>query len=93
MTKKEKLCYLLKEYKSGRYNLNAFTDEFERIFYYEYEEDSSLDKTDYLLYKEIADVCGRFSPYESDRLKYSTVFIEENKIALIIDEYIKALNL
>lgn len=93
MTKKEKLFYLLKEYKNGNYKIATFAEEFERIFYYEAEKDLSLDEKLYKILREMADWCGRFSPFEDDLKKYPTVFITEKDFDILINCCIKKLNI
>ena len=72
MNVKEKLYYLLKEFKKGRYDTSAFCDQFTITYDTEvdYETLSALENK---LFGELSVITARFSPYEED-LKIPNVY-------------------
>lgn len=64
MNQKEKIDYLIKEYKKGNYTTYVFCDQFEYIYFR--EKDGSIPEDLYCKIKDYAEIFGRFSPYDED---------------------------
>lgn len=74
MKQKEKIDYLIKEYKKGNYTTYVFCDQFEYIYFR--EKDGSISEDLYCKIKDYAEIFGRFSPYDED-VKTGALFDEE----------------
>lgn len=74
MNQKEKIDYLIKEYKKGNYTTCVFCDQFEYIYFR--EKDGSIPEDLYCKIKDYAEIVGRFSPYDED-VKTGILFDEE----------------
>jgi len=78
MNAKEQLIYLLKHYHIGNYTTVSFADEFLRIYNVETDY-STLSNGECKLMSELANITGRFSPYEED-LKIPNAYFSENDV-------------
>lgn len=87
MTQKQQLYYLVRKYKVGKYDTNTFCDELSRVFYHTKGDDDLLSDREKILFKELADKCNRFSPYEEDLCHYPKVFYNVVEIDTIIKHY------
>jgi hypothetical protein len=89
MSPKEKVYYLIKEYKKGNYSTNIFCDEITNVYNLELDHES-LNEVEKKYLKELISVTSRFSPYIED-LKIPNVFFNENQVKEKLDEVIRKL--
>ena len=91
MNPKEKLFYLLREYKAGNYKTEIFCDEYTQVFNIELDYDT-LSEAEYELLEELSNFTARFSPFEED-LKIPNVYYDEKQVREKASEVIEKLNM
>lgn len=91
MNPKEKLFYLLNEYKAGNYKTEIFCDEYMQVFNIELDYDT-LSEVEYELLEELSSFTARFSPFEED-LKIPNVYYDEKQVREKASEVIEKLNM
>lgn len=91
MTDKEKIYYLLTEFKKGNYDTNTFCDQFTVIYDTEVDYDK-LSKIENELFSELSTITARFSPYEED-LKIPNVYYSEQEVKYKVEEVLAKLSL
>ena len=84
MSGKEKLMYLLEHYQKGNYATVTFTDEFDRIYNFETDDDS-LSSEEERLMGELAIITSRFSEFEED-LKIPNMYFSEKDVKRKVKE-------
>ena len=89
MNAKEKLYFLLKEFKEGRYDTSTFCDLFTITYDIEvdYEELSALENK---LFGELSVITARYSPFEED-LKIRNVYYDEQKVRSEVERVLNTL--
>jgi len=91
MIPKEKLYYLLSEFKKGNYDTNTFCDLF--TVTYNVETDYELlNAKEHELFRELAKVTARFSQFEED-LKLPNVFYDEHQVKQKVSDVIRELSI
>ena len=89
MNAKEKLYYLLKEFKEGRYDTSTFCDQF--TITYDIEVDyAELSTIENKLFGELSMITARYSPFEED-LKIPNVYYDEKKVRSEVEKVLNAL--
>lgn len=83
MTKKRQLEFLLKAYMRNEYDIKTFCDEFTRIFYQAENDDDIISDSESSIFKNLANECERYSPYEDDLL-CSNYFVDDGYIDKVI---------
>lgn len=78
MTDKEKLFYLIRGVKEGRYTVPDFCDEFSRIYDLELEEE--LSEIEEQTFDLLGEVTGRFSPFVEDITELPNGFSTEKEV-------------
>lgn len=91
MTAIEKLYFLLREFHIGNYRTTDFADQFELVYIREVDYED-LTEREHLLFKELSDICGRFSPYEED-LKTGAFYNEEDIRKKAEEVYVQLCNI
>ncbi|WP_196595369.1 colicin immunity domain-containing protein [Pectinatus frisingensis] len=89
MTAKEKIYYLITQYKKGKYDTNTFCDQFTVIYDTEVDYDT-LSKIENRLFYELSTITSRFSPYEED-LKIPNIYYGEQEVRSKVDEVMNKL--
>ncbi|MFS0837437.1 magnesium and cobalt transport protein CorA [Paenibacillus sp. 1P03SA] len=82
-TPKERLYWLLRLYKDKEIEAEVFCDEFHLT--YNHDLDEELTDTERVLFKEIAEVAARFSPFEEDHQKYPGVYFTTEDVELVVE--------
>ncbi|MFC9775303.1 magnesium and cobalt transport protein CorA [Paenibacillus chitinolyticus] len=82
-TPKERLCWLLRLYKGKEIEAETFCDEFHMTYHYELN-DEEVTETERVLFREIATVAARFSPFEEDHQKYPGVYFTTEDVERVV---------
>lgn len=86
MTKKQKLYYLIKELKAGRYEISTFTSEFCRIYDIENDDEDILNEAEDTYFRELSCMCGRYSKFVEDFIGFPGAFYNDKDILKKADE-------
>ena len=78
MTPKEEVYFLLEEFNSGNYTVKDFSELFSFTYFRKINTDE-LNKKEKRLYRELADMTDRFSPFEED-LKIPNMYFSESDV-------------
>ncbi|MGX4584202.1 hypothetical protein [Paenibacillus chitinolyticus] len=81
-TPKERLYWLLRLYKDKEIQAETFCDEFHLT--YNHDLDEELAETERVLFREIATVAARFSPFEEDHQKYPGVYFTIEDVERVV---------
>ncbi|MEY9092596.1 magnesium and cobalt transport protein CorA [Paenibacillus sp. RC84] len=84
-TPKQRLYWLLRLYKDKEIQAETFCDEFHLTYHYELNYDE-LTETERVLFKEIAAVAARFSPFEEDHKIYPGVYFTTEDVERVVRE-------
>jgi hypothetical protein len=91
MNAKEKIYYLIREFKKGNYDINIFCDEVTNVYNLElnFNDLSELEKK---YFSELIILTSRYSPYEND-LKIPNAFFNDSQVRVKVDEIIEKLHI
>lgn len=84
-TPKERLYWLLRLYKDKEIEAETFCDEFHST--YDHDLDEELTETERVLFKEIAAVTARFSPFEEDHKKYPGMYFTIEDVERVVTKW------
>ena len=91
MNAKEKIYYLIREFKKGNYDINTFCDEITNVYNLELKSED-LNELEKKHLSELIIFTSRYSPYEND-LKIPNAFFSDSQVRRKVDEIIEKLNI
>lgn len=91
MDAKEKIYYLIREFKKGNYDINIFCDEITNVYNLELNFDD-LNELEKKYFGELIIFTSRYSPYEND-LKIPNAFFNDSQVRVKVDEIIEKLDI
>jgi len=91
MNAKEKIYYLIREFKKGNYDINIFCDEVTNIYNLELNF-NDLNELEKKYFSELIIFTSRYSPYEND-LKIPNAFFNDFQVRGKVDEIIEKLHI